>query len=133
MTVLVDTNVILDIVTNDPVWKPWSLGQLNGLAINNQLAINDIIFAELAPGFDGFEEVDALVDEMGLVARPFTRAALFLASKVHQRYRQQSGAKEGVLPDFFIGAQAAVEELRLLTRDVRRFRTYFPQVELITP
>lgn len=130
---LVDTNVILDIATNDRVWKPWSLGQLNGLAINNQLAINDVIFAELAPGFDSFEEVDALVDDMGLVARPFTRAALFLAGKVHQRYRQQAGAKAGVLPDFFIGAQAATENLKLLTRDVRRYRAYFPTVELITP
>ena len=133
MTVLVDTNVILDIVTNDPAWKPWSLAQVNGLAINSQLVINDVIFAELAPGFERFEEVDELVSDMGLVWRPFTRAALFLASKVHQRYRQQSGTKEGVLPDFFIGAQAAVEDLRLLTRDTRRYRTYFPTVELITP
>jgi predicted nucleic acid-binding protein len=133
LTVLVDTNVILDIVTNDPVWKPWSLGQLNGLAINNQLAINDVIFAELAPGFDRFEQVDALVDDMGLVARPLTRAALFLAGKVHQRHRQRAGAKVGVLPDFFIGAQAATEDLKLLTRDARRYRAYFPTVELITP
>lgn len=133
MTVLVDTNVILDVVTNDPIWKPWSLERLNRLAIGDQLAINDVIFAELAPGFDRFEDVDVLVDDMGLELRPVPRAALFLAGKVHQRYRQRPGAKEGVLPDFFIGAQASVEGLALLTRDTRRFRTYFPSLELIVP
>ena len=133
MTVLVDSNVILDIVTNDPMWKPWSLGQLNALAINGDLAINDVVFAELAPGFDRFEELDRLVDEMDLILRPIPRAALYLAGRVHRRYRQQSGTKEGVLPDFFIGAQAAVEDIALLTRDTRRYRTYFPTVELITP
>lgn len=133
MTVLVDTNVILDVVTNDQVWKPWSLDKLNRLAITDRLAINDVIFAELAPGFDKFEEVDDLVDEMGLEFRPMPRSALFLAGKVHQQYRQRSGAKDGVLPDFFIGAQAAIEGLPLLTRDTRRFRGYFPSIDLIAP
>lgn len=137
MTVLVDTNVILDILTNDPVWKQWSLDQMNRLSINDRLVINDVIFSELAPGFQKFEEVDGVVDEMGLDLRPIPRAALFLAGKVHQRYRQRArvdqDAKTSVLPDFFIGAQAAVEGLALLTRDTRRFRTYFPKLELITP
>ena len=133
MTVLVDTNVVLDIVTNDQVWKPWSLDKLNRLAITDKLAINDVIFAELAPGFSKFEDVDDLVDDMGLEFRPLPRGALFLAGKVHQQYRQKPGAKEGVLPDFFIGAQAAIEGLTLLTRDTRRFRSYFPSLELITP
>jgi predicted nucleic acid-binding protein len=133
LTVLVDTNVILDIVTNDPLWKPWSLDSLNRLAIEHRLAINDVIFAELAPGFDTFEEVDRLVDEMGLALRPIPRAALFLAGKVHQKYRRRAGIKAGVLPDFFIGAQAAIEGLTLLTRDVGRFGAYFPTINLVTP
>jgi predicted nucleic acid-binding protein len=133
LTVLVDTNVILDVLTNNREWKPWALAQMNALAVNERLAINDVIFAELAPGFERFEELDAVVAEMAFEIRPIPKAALFLAGKVHQRYRRRSGAKEGVLPDFFIGAQAAVENLQLLTRDVRRIVGYFPTVELITP
>jgi predicted nucleic acid-binding protein len=91
------------------------------------------VFAELAPGFNEFEDVTTLIEEMALVLRPIPLAALFLAGKVHQRYKARDGKREGVLPDFFIGAQAAVEGLRLLTRDTRRFRTYFPTVDLITP
>jgi len=133
LTVLVDTNVILDIVTNDGEWKPWSLAQLNRLSVSDKLAINDVVFAELAPGFEKFEELDRLVDEMELVIRPIPREALYLAGRVHQRYRKNSGNKDGVLPDFFIGAQAAVEGLALVSRDARRFRTYFPSVPLIAP
>jgi predicted nucleic acid-binding protein len=133
LTILVDTNVLLDIVTDDPNWKSWSLGQMNALAINDDLAINDVVFAELAPGFQTFEEVDRLIEEMGLNMRPIPKGALFLAGKVHQTYRSRSGTREAALPDFFIGAQAAVEGLPLLTRDTRRFRTYFPTVDLITP
>lgn len=128
-----DSNVILDVVTDDPVWKEWSLRQLNRLSSVEALAINDVVFAEVSPGFDRFEDVDRLVDEMGLVVLPFSREALYLAGHAHHRYRRADGIKEGVLPDFFIGAQAAVGGLPLLTRDIRRFRTYFPTVELITP
>ncbi len=133
MTILVDTNVLLDIVTNDPRWKDWSLARMNDLALSDDLAINDIVFAELAPGFEKVEEVTAVVNEMGLVLRPIPLAALFLASKVQQRYKRLDGARDGVLPDFFIGAQAAVEGLSLLTRDARRVRSYFPTVGLISP
>ena len=130
---MVDTNVILDVLTNDTDWKAWSLNQMNRLAIEHELAINDVVFAELAPGFEKFEELDSLVVEMGFSIRQIPRAALYLAGRVHQLYRRRSGAKEGVLPDFFIGAQAAVEGLALLTRDTRRFHAYFPTLELITP
>lgn len=133
MTVLVDTNVLLDIVTDDPVWYDWSSRRLEALALQNSLVINDVIFAELCPGFARFEEVDDLVGDMGLAMRPIPHAALFLASKVHETYRGRGGKWLGVLPDFFIGAQAAVEGLPVVTRDVQRFRTYFPTVELITP
>ena len=134
MTVLVDTNVLLDVFTGDPVWSEWSLSQLNGLALSDDLVINDVIFAELAPAFERFEELDRAVDQMRLSILPFSRSALYLAGRVHQRYRREkSGTKDGVLPDFFIGAQAAVESMHLLTRDARRFRTYFPKLALITP
>lgn len=133
MTVLVDTNIVLDIVTNDPLFKLWSLGQMNRLAMIEDLAINDVVFAELAPGFDEFEKLTDAVDSMGLDVRPIPRAALYLAGRVHQEYRSRGSKREGVLPDFFIGAQAAVEGLPLLTRDTKRFRTYFPGLKLIAP
>jgi predicted nucleic acid-binding protein len=133
LIILVDSNVLLDVLTDSPVWYDWSVGQMNSLSINNELAINDIIYSELAPSFDRFEEVSSTVETMGLRLRPIPAAALFLAGKVHQAYRRAGGVKTGVLPDFFIGAQAAVEELPIVTRDVRRYRTYFPTVELITP
>ena len=133
MIVLVDSNVLLDVMTDDPVWYGWSVGQMNGLAINNELAINDIIYSELAPSFSRFEELSLTVEDMGLRLRPMPRAALFLAGKVYRSYRRAGGMKTGVLPDFFIGAQAAVEALPVLTRDIRRYSTYFPTVDLITP
>lgn len=133
MTVIVDTNVLLDVVTDDPVWYDWSSRQLEGLSLSGNLAINDVIFAELCPGFDSFEEVDGLIAEMGLAIRPIPRAALFLAAKVHEAYRSRGGKWLGVLPDFFVGAHAAVEGMPVLTRDTQRFRTYFPTLELITP
>jgi predicted nucleic acid-binding protein len=131
--VLIDTNVLLDIVTDDAEWYGWSVTNMNRLALAGGLAINDVIFAELAPSFEKFEEVSALIEDLRLQMRPIPREARFLAGKVHQSYRRSTGPKVGVLPDFFIGAQAAVEGLALLTRDTRRFRTYFPTVELITP
>lgn len=133
MIVLVDANVVLDVVTDDPTWYDWSVGQLNRLALNNRLAINDVVFAELANSFERFEEVDATIEGMALQVRPMPHAALFLAGKVHQRYRKAGGTRTGVLPDFFLGAQAAVEQLPVVTRDARRFRSYFPSLELITP
>jgi predicted nucleic acid-binding protein len=133
LTVLADTNVILDVLTNDPAWYDWSVAQLNGLALNSAIAINDVVYAELAPGFQTFEELESAVSKMELALRPMPRAALFLASRVFSKYREAGGRKTGVLPDFFIGAQASIERLPLVTRDPRRYRTYFPQIELIAP
>ena len=133
MIVLVDTNVLLDVVTDNAEWYDWSVARMNGLALQHTLAINDIIYAELSPSFDRFEEVSSVVAEMRLELRPIPTAALFLAGKTHYAYRRAGGVKTGVLPDFLIGAQAAVEGLLVLTRDTRRFRSYFPTVELITP
>lgn len=130
---LVDTNVLLDLVTNDPVWAGWSIEQLENASLRGPLLINDIIYAELAVRYERIEDLDAFVAEAQLVLVPFSRAALFLAAKVFAQYRRAGGTRTGVLPDFLIGAQAAVEKLPLLTRDVGRYRSYFPTVELICP
>ena len=95
--------------------------------------INDVVYAELAVRYDRVEDLEAFVDEAGLAMAPMPRAALFLAGKVFTQYRRSAGARTGVLPDFFIGAHAAVNDLPLLTRDVGRYRTYFPTLKLITP
>lgn len=130
---LVDTNILLDIVTDDPVWAGWSLHQLDLATIKGKLAINDVIYAELSVRFAEIEEVEAMLIQAGIELLPIPRPALFLAAKVFRRYRQAGGGRGGVLPDFFIGAHAAVSGVPLLSRDARRFRGYFPDVELIAP
>lgn len=130
---LVDTNVLLDVVTNDPTWADWSIERLETASLTGPLFINDVIYAELAVRYERIEDLDAFVEEAGLVLAALPRAALFLAGKVCTRYRRAGGSRTGVLPDFFIGAHAAVQQLPVLTRDVARYRTYFPTVELISP
>jgi len=130
---LVDTNVLLDLVTDDPVWAEWSVQQLDAAALRGTLLINDVIYAELSVRFARIEDLEAFLSEAGLIMAPLPREALFLAGKVFQRYRAAGGTRTGVLPDFFIGAHAAVTRLPLLTRDVQRYRTYYPSVTLITP
>ncbi|WP_160007386.1 type II toxin-antitoxin system VapC family toxin [Rhizobium sp. 18055] len=131
--VLVDTNVLLDLATNDPIWADWSLGQLEAASLAGPLLINDIIYAELAVRYDRIEDLDAFIDLAELTRAPIPRAALFLAGKAFTRYRHAGGSRTGVLPDFIIGAQAAVQNLPILTRDIGRYQTYFPTVELISP
>ena len=130
---LVDTNVLLDLVTDDADWADWSIAQLDAAALRGGLAINDVVYAELSVRFATIEALDAMLGQAGIVIEPMPRAALFLAAKVFRSYRSSGGGKTGVLPDFFVGAQAAVAGLPLLTRDARRYRTYFPRVDLITP
>ncbi len=130
---LVDTNVLLDLVTDDPVWADWSLAQLEAASLRGPLWVNDVIFAELAVRYDRIEDLDAFLNEAEIDIEPIPRSALFLAGKVFVQYRKAGGARTGVLPDFFIGAHAAVEGLPLLTRDVGRYRTYFPKLQLISP
>ncbi|CAH2603769.1 Type II toxin-antitoxin system VapC family toxin [Rhodovastum atsumiense] len=130
---LIDTNVLLDLVTDDPTWAGWSVQQLDAAALRGKLLINDIVYAELSVRFGRIENLEALVDEAGLIVTPIPRPALFLAAKAFQRYRAAGGTRTGVLPDFFIGAHAAVAGLPLLTRDPQRFRTHYPTVALITP
>ena len=131
--ILVDTNVLLDVVTNDPVWAEWSVEQLEAAALRGPLVINDIVYAELSVRYERIEKLEEFVEQAGLEMTPLPRAALFLAAKVFTAYRKAGGARTGVLPDFFIGAQAAVEGLELLTRDTARYRSYFPTVKLIAP
>lgn len=131
--ILVDTNVLLDVVTNDPVWAEWSVEQLEAAALRGPLVINDIVYAELSVRYERIEKLEEFVEQAGLEMMPLPRAALFLAAKVFTAYRKAGGTRNGVLPDFFIGAQAAVEGLELLTRDTARYRSYFPTVKLIAP
>jgi predicted nucleic acid-binding protein len=130
---LVDTNVLLDLVTNDPVWADWSIAQLEALSLVGPLLINDIVYAELAVRYDRIEDLDAFIEEAGLVVAAIPRPALFLAGKVFKQYRRAGGSRSGVLPDFLIGAHAAVENLPILTRDIGRYRSYFPTIALISP
>ena len=130
---LIDTNVLLDIVTNDAAWANWSIGQLDAAALRGPLVINDVVYAELSVRFEAIEALEAVLDEVAISLAAMPRAALFLAGKAFQRYRTSGGRRTGVLPDFFIGAHAAVADLTLLTRDAQRYRSYFPTVDLVTP
>lgn len=130
---LVDTIVLLDLATNDPTWADWSIEQLELASVSGPLFINDVVYAELAVRYERIEALDAFVHEAGLKLIPFPRSALFLAGKVFTRYRRAGGSRTGVLPDFFIGGHAAVQSLPLLTRDIGRYRSYFPTVTLISP
>ncbi|CAH0278646.1 type II toxin-antitoxin system VapC family toxin [Roseomonas sp. CECT 9278] len=130
---LVDTNVLLDLATNDAEWADWSQRHLEAAAVRGPLHINDVVYTELSVGFPRIEELDAVLAAAQIETAPIPREALFLAGKVFQRYRAGGGSRAGVLPDFFIGAHAAVAGLPLLTRDLRRYRTYFPTLALVAP
>ena len=130
---LVDTNVLLDLATGDSRWADWSIRQLEIAAARGRLFVNDISYAELSVRFEHIEAVNRFLADGGFEMAATPRAALFLAGKVYRHYRDRGGARTGVLPDFLIGAHAAVAELPLLTRDIGRYRTYYPTVVLITP
>jgi predicted nucleic acid-binding protein len=130
---LIDTNILLDLVTNDAKWADWSIRQLDAAALKGPLAINDVVYAEMSVRFAAIETVEAVLDDAGISVATMPRAALFLAGKAFQRYRASGGKRTGVLPDFFIGAHAAVTRSTLLTRDAQRYRSYFPTLDLVTP
>jgi predicted nucleic acid-binding protein len=130
---LVDSNVLLDLVTDDQHWAGWSIEQLEAASLRGPLLINDVVYAELSVRYSRIEDLDEFLDAAGLEIAAIPRSALFLAGKVFTRYRKSGGTRTGVLPDFFIGAHAAVSELPLLTRDVGRYQTYFPSLTLIMP
>jgi predicted nucleic acid-binding protein len=129
---LVDTNILLDLVTNDEKFADWSMEQLETASLNGPLYINDIIYSELSVGYETKEALDEFISGIGLKLEPLPSEALFLAGKVFVKYKKAGGTKNGVLLDFFIGAHAAVLDIPLLTRDVARYKTYYPILQLIT-
>ena len=131
-TTLVDSNVLLDIITEDPVWFEWSSRALAEAAESSRLVINIVVFAEVSVGFAQIEEIEAAMPTE-IINEHITKEMAFLAGKAFGIYRRRTGNKLSPLPDFFIGAHAAVAGYRLLTRDAARMRTYFPQLRLITP
>lgn len=131
--ILVDSNVIIDVVARDPVWADWSRLHLDAAGAVDEIAINEVVYAELCAGYRDHEEVNRLVTRTGLVLTRTSRPALFLAGQAFRRYRRAGGVRTGVLPDFFIGALALVNRAKVLTRDPRRYRTYFQGIELIAP
>ena len=130
---LIDSNVIIDIVGGDPTWSDWSASAIEQADQNGPLIINPVVFAEVSTRFVRIEEVDAILPRADFVRAAIPWDAAFLAGQSFLRYRRRGGVKTSPLPDFFIGAHAAVVGLRLLTRDARRYRTYFPTIELIAP
>ena len=130
--VLVDSNVLLDLFTEDEEWVDWSASMLEQAASQGRLLINPVIFSEVSVRFDSIEDVDDELAEF-VERRPLPWEAAFLAGKCFLRYRRAGGTRPAPLPDFFIGAHAAVEDLTLLTRDARRFRDYFPKLRIIAP
>lgn len=130
---LVDSNILLDVFTKGSAWWEWSLLQLENAALLGPLLINDVIYAETSIRFARVEEFDQALADAGVTVAPIPRLALFRAGKAFAQYRNSGGPRSGVLPDFFIGAHAEAERLPLLTRDVRRYRSYFPTVNLIAP
>jgi predicted nucleic acid-binding protein len=131
--VLVDSNVLLDVITEDPEWFDWSAAALERAAASSSLILNPIVYAEVSIGFDRIEDLDAALPRDYFQRRALPWEAAFLAGKCFVRYRRGGGVKGAPLPDFYIGAHAAIEGLTLLTRDPRRYRAYFPKLPLITP
>ena len=133
MATLVDSDVILDIVTDDDKWGDWSASRLADAAREGRLVINPLIYAEVSCGFERIEDLEAAVPPAYFVREPLPWAAAFLAAKAYLKYRRRGGSRPAPLPDFYIGAHAALAGYTLLTRDVRRYRTYFPKLQITSP
>lgn len=132
-TTLVDSNVLLDIATNDPKWADWSAGAVTRAQGSGRVVINPIIYAEVSVGYDSIEALDEAMPQEDFEREPLPYPAGFLAGKAFLRYRKRGGTKTSPLADFYIGAHAAINGYRVLTRDPAGYRTYFPTVELVTP
>ena len=130
---LVDANVLLDIFTQDPKWLGWSLARLEDASLQGPVLINDVIYAETSARYRDLGDFERALMNVGVTIAPMPREALFLAGKAFVQYRAAGGGRTGVLSDFFIGAHAATLAIPLLTRDVRRYRSYFPKLALIAP
>ena len=131
--ILVDSCILIDVLEDDQEWADWSQQQLEGWSVRGPLLINPVIYAELAAYAFSKEALDAEVAQAGLHLREFSSEALFLAGRAHAAYRRRGGLRAGVLSDFLTGAQAAVLEIPILTRDTARFRSYFATVKLVCP
>lgn len=131
--IVVDTCILIDLSSGDARWADWSIGQLDTWSTRGPLIINDIIYAELASGFDSIEELESFVTAAQLDLRTPGRAALYLAGRARALYRRRGGNRPGLLADFVIGAHAADLDCPVLTRDTARFRSYFPKLLLIAP
>lgn len=131
--VLVDSNIILDLFLNDPIRADWSEFQLGKYAQQTPLYINSIIYSEVSIGFTRIEDLESALAKAGFQLLDIPKEALFLAGKVYLKYKKRKGTKRTPLPDFYIGAQAAVLQLDLITRDVSRYQSYFPSLKLISP
>jgi predicted nucleic acid-binding protein len=130
---IVDTNILVDILTEDPAWLDWSAEQLDRQAAQGLVIVNEVIYAELSIGLADEAAVENALVELDVAFHCTPVPALFVAGKAYLRYRRAGGIRTGVLPDFFIGAHAQVTGLPILTRDPRPYRTYFPEVEVIAP
>ena len=130
---LVDSNVLADILTHDPIWLAWSIESLDRCADQGPLFVNEVVYAELSVRGSSETELQDWLSTLRVTLERTPTQALYLAGKVFGLYRKSGGIRTGVLPDFFIGAHAQVARWPILTRDVRRYRTYFPSVKLITP
>lgn len=130
---LVDANVLVDILTGDAAWHGWSVERLDRQSNLGDLFITDVVYAELSPLFTKADLLDAAIADLDVSLRRIPPQALFLAGRVFREYRRAGGPRSSVLADFFIGAHAQIEAMPILTRDTRRYRTYFPDVELIAP
>ncbi len=131
--VLIDANVLLDVLTDDPQWYAWSAAQLDAYAVDAELCINPIIYAEVSVGFQRIEQLDEALPPDAFTRLELPWEAGFLAGKSFLQYRRAQGSRTSPLPDFYIGAHAAIEGMTLLTRDAKRYRTYYPKLGLICP
>ena len=131
--ILIDSCVLLDLFTNDQYWGDWSESMLEKYSQTNTLYINTIIYTEISIGFEKIEEVEDAISYLGIKVLEIPREALFLTGKAFMQYRRNKGTKNSPLPDFFIGAHSSVTQLDLITRDLSKYKTYFPQVNLIYP
>jgi len=130
---LVDSNVLLDVITEDPEWLDWSAAALARAADTSPLVINPIVYAEVAARFERIEDLEDALPRDYYERRPLPWEAAFLAGQCFVKYRRRGGSRRSPLPDFYIGAHATVDGLTLLTRDARRYRTYFPALRIIAP
>jgi len=131
--ILVDSNIILDVFLDDPNWAEWSESRLEKFSSITKLFINPVVYSEVSIGFKKIEDLESALNRGGFQMLEIPKEALFLAGKAFLKYRKNRGTKSSPLPDFYIGAQAAILEMDLITRDESRYKTYFPTVKLISP